>query len=353
MLYYYSSAEYLVPLHKMVSDIINNVADPALNLAKTQGRDQQLSSKRWGARDTSQNWSNNAWPFLKDLQSSLARDIATRPYGEYRKTAVNDCMRGIDEYSTDWMTDQEEQKLRHTMARISDYALPHDHTLDSYQNWWDDYEFFSYFKNFAADNSAMPQFRVRSDISALTGEVPPVTGVYIANNDPHANLQFLWSEKGGPVLREAKTFNDIGLAALAKVGRGALWADEKAMFDFAMSEEYTSLFRPSIYVGGQSWISAAPAVVASRAFKSAPAKWSLVEIVPGKTQLLDTLEIASSETHFNVQQARGGTSCVTDGFYFTPSSLQSRRFFVKGDIFPNVNSNFGDTYWQWDDEQGN
>lgn len=96
MLYYYASGAYLKPLHAMVTNLIDNVADPMLDLAKSQGRDAQLISERWGKRHISQNWSNNAWPFLKDLQVSLARDLAALNRGEYRVTAVNNALRGMD-----------------------------------------------------------------------------------------------------------------------------------------------------------------------------------------------------------------------------------------------------------------
>lgn len=351
MLYYFSSVEYLDPLHTMVNNILNDVADPALNLAKTQGRDQRLTSKNWGARDTSQNWSNNAWPFFKDLQKSLAQDIASRRNGEYRKTAVNDCLRGIDEYSTAWMTQQEEQKLKKIMENISDYALPHDHTLDSYQNWWDDYEFFSYFKIFAAKNPTIPKFRVRQDISISTGEVPTKTGVYLANNDPHAALQFIWTEPKGACLRAAKTFNDIGLAALREIGRNDLWADETKMFNFAMSEKHASLFKPLIMVGGQYWTSAAPAIVASEAFQTVSRNWSLLEIIPGEKEQLGALELLDTSLKYAAQPAQGGSLCLLDGFYFTPALELSRRHFRKGDKFPDSKSTFGETHWQWDINQ--
>jgi len=351
MLYYFSSVEYLQLLHKMVSDIIDNVADPALSVAKHQERDKNLINKRWGKRDTSENWSNNAWPFLKDLQRSLAQDIAMRPNGDYRKTSVNDCLRGIAEYSTDWMTPREEQKLKNTMAVISDYALPHDHTLDSYQNWWDDYEFSAYYKNFASKNALIPKFRVRHDIFAATGEVPPRTGVYLAHNDPHATLQFIWTERGGACLRAAKTFNDIGLAALDEVGRKDLWFDEAKMFNFAMSEKYASLFQSLLKAGDQYWASTAPAVVATKAFESAARTWSLVEIIPNEQEPLDTLDLDCIFHEYTAQQARGGTFCQVEGFYFTPSQAQSRRLFRKGDLLPNIDNTFGETHWQWDINQ--
>jgi hypothetical protein len=351
MLYYFSSLEYLEPLHKMVSDILDNVADPAISLAKNQGRDRQLVSKRWGNRDTSENWANNAWPFLKDLQVSLASNIATRRYGEYHRTAMNDCLRGVDEYSTSWMTDREEQKLKQTLARLSSYSLPHDHTVDSYQNHWNDYTFFIAFQDYAKTHTAIPKFRVRPEISAFTGEPPPSTGVYIAQDDPHASLQFIWTNPAGVHLREAKTFNEIGLAALAEVGRQNLWRNASKMFDFAMHEKYASLFREWILDGDQQYPSAAAATVASSAFRSVSRKWFLVEVVPGESELLQAMDESVSDTMKSGSRIEGGTSCHTSGYYFTPSLEDSRRFLHAGEIAPKLPSAYGTMYWQWASNQ--
>jgi len=81
MLTYYSSLEYLISLHTLVTRLIDGNIDPVLDQAKSQGRDAVLVDERWGTRDTSQNWSNNGWPYLKGLQDLLARQIAERPLG--------------------------------------------------------------------------------------------------------------------------------------------------------------------------------------------------------------------------------------------------------------------------------
>ncbi len=97
MLYQFSSTDYLKNLHTIVTSLVDGVVDPLLELAKVQGRDWVIENDRWGKRDTSENWENNAWPHLKDLQLSLARDIARRTFGEYEKTAVNECLRAAEQ----------------------------------------------------------------------------------------------------------------------------------------------------------------------------------------------------------------------------------------------------------------
>lgn len=74
MLYEYSSIEYLTKLIQLVNQLIVGIVDPVLTAAAAQGWDALLKSPRWRIRDTPENWANNAWPFLKELQASLAKD---------------------------------------------------------------------------------------------------------------------------------------------------------------------------------------------------------------------------------------------------------------------------------------
>lgn len=46
-----------------------------------------------------------------------------------------------------------------------------------------------------------------------------------------------------------------------------------------------------------------------------------------------------------------GEPCPHTGYYFTPSSLTSRRKFRQGDIMPSGDSQYGVTVWQWDSNQ--
>ena len=350
MLYHYSSVEYLTPLYRLISSFINNFADPTLDAAKIQGRDALVTDEKWGDRNTSNNWSNNAWPFLKELQTSLARDIATRQSGEYSITKVNECLRGIAEYSTEWATQQERQLFREGLAAISLYSLPHDKTVFEYHNRWDDATFAHYFPIFLLKNPAIPKFKVRLDITATTGEVPPETGAYIAHGDPHATLQFVWKEGRGAKLRKANTFNEIGLAALKQVGRDDLWLSDEKMFKFAMQEKYSDKFRATLTYAGSEWPSAASATVAAEAFSSVPRKWSLVERIPDETEMLEDLSPSEyrEEIPFRVE---GGAVCVKSGYYFTPSANRGPQYFCRDDIFPKLQSDYGESYWQWERSQ--
>lgn len=77
MLYHYASLDHLKRLHAVVTQMIEGVLNPLLDRAAIQQRDPLLRNSQWGDRNTSENWSNYGWPFLKELQTSLAKDLVT------------------------------------------------------------------------------------------------------------------------------------------------------------------------------------------------------------------------------------------------------------------------------------
>lgn len=81
-------------------------------------------------------------------------------------------------------------------------------------------------------------------------------------------------------------------------------------------------------------------------FERVPCVWTLVarterDDKPTSTALIQT------ESH----RTPGGNACPASGFYFTPASAGSRRYFEKGTLMPCFNSSYGATIWQWDDQQ--
>ena len=46
-----------------------------------------------------------------------------------------------------------------------------------------------------------------------------------------------------------------------------------------------------------------------------------------------------------------GQPCPRNGFWFTPVSLGSRRYFKQGDVMPALDGDYGATVWQWDRNQ--
>ena len=351
MLYQFASTEYLKNLHTVVTALIDGLVDPLLELAKLQGRDSVVANSRWGDRDTSENWANNAWPHLKDLQQYMARDIARRAFGEYRETAVDECLRAAEHFSMLWATDEEEERYRAAVTLINHHAGRIDSTLATRFNEWNDFGFMVEYPAFRREHSLIPVVRIRPDISGATGQVAPQTGVYVCIDDPHATLQFAWAGPHGCRLRKLNTFNSLGLAALAYVGRAGLWTNDQKMYEFVKQPSLIGQFQDDISICGTEYPDLAASAVARSAFEEGPpSTWHFVEIVPN--------EIHSSQIDWNEgsasivpQRVSGGDVCAVSGYYFSPARIDSRRYFSAGEKMPEFTSDYGATIWQWDSNQ--
>jgi hypothetical protein len=350
MLYHFASIDYLKGLHRMVSDLMNGFIDPLLSAAKQQGRDSVLVDPRWGTRNTVENWSNNAWPFLKDFQASLVKDMAGRSLERYGKSGANDCFRAIAEYSTQWATVEEEEAFERRVREISDYSNMLDQTLDDYyDSRWDDFEFFHAYKKFLSERPNLPRFQIRTDVIGESGKTPGRTGVYISQDDSNATLQFAWVGNGGGKLRPSSTFSEIGLHALKQIGRDNLWIDEDKMFEFATKSQWAKLFEPTVYMLGTEHRDFAALAIADEAFVDRPCKWYFVEMMDGEFDD-DMRDEVNAQTALLVKVI-GGEICTTSGFYFTPAQANSRRRLTQGERAPNFDSEYGKTIWQWDPTQ--
>lgn len=350
MLYHFASLEYLRGLQRMVAELVDRFVDPVLKLSIVENRDLYLSDPRWGTRNTTANWANNAWPFLKDYQLSLAKDIAVRAFEQYGITDTNNCFRGISEISMQWATVEEEEKFNGLVREISDYAYPIDQTLDTYHNsLWSDYGFAAASGQFLRKHPEIPKFRIRTDVIGESGKVPIRTGVYVTQDDPNAALQFAWTGNGDGKLRPAKTFSNIGLAALKAVGRKDLWLDDQKMFDFAIKSPDAATFRPTIYMLGSEHRNFASGAVADEAFVDQPCKWYFVEMINGEFENVSTENI--SVPLDGRERVIGGDKCQRSGFYFTPAVLDSRQWINAGQNAPKYDAQYGETIWQWDPRQ--
>lgn len=351
MLYHYASLDYLKQLHQMVSDLIDGVIEPLLILAKEQGRDSVLIDPRWGTRNTVENWSNNAWPLLKEFQASLAKDIAGRAFERYGVSGVNEYFRGVEQYSTQWATVEEEQTFENIVGAISHYAHYVDLTLDDYfGSRWTDSAFAHAYQEFGANQSKIPRFHLRADVVGESGKTPVRTGVYVSQDDPNAALQFAWTGNGGGKLRPSKTFSDIGLEALRRIGRESLWLNHEKMFQFAIMGEFAALFRPTVYMLGEEHRDFAGMAIAREAFVERPCKWYFVEIVNSEFEDLPKISSEASIKQDD-EKVPGGDICRKTGFYFTPAHPQSRRRLSQGETAPELDSQYGKTIWQWDPVQ--
>ncbi len=50
-------------------------------------------------------------------------------------------------------------------------------------------------------------------------------------------------------------------------------------------------------------------------------------------------------------RCESGQPCPREGFWITPAKTNSRRHFKVGEPMPDLQSDYGATIWQWDEQQ--
>lgn len=349
LLYFFASDEYLQGLHERVREL-QRFVDNILDKSRDEGRDRFLKSSQWGDRDTSENWSNHAWSFLADFGLSVARHLADRASEIYHVTGAYQCGRGMAEFSMQWALPAEEEQFDAMFASITRYAGYIDDTMEKGQTdgRWDDFGLALAWQEHASNFPQLPKFRVCEDISCKTGDIPPKTGVYISSDYPAGALQFAWNGNEYGELLECSIFNELGQKAVATVGRSKLWLDEKAMLDFVQKNANAPALKEDSFYSESFTPDLAPSLVARNAFTSAPSKWFYVELLEGEFEDIDT---ETDQPKHVEKRVEAGKCCEMSGFYFSPASSGSRRFFSQGDILPKLDAAYGNTIWQWDEKQ--
>lgn len=350
LLYHFASLEYLKGLQQRVNSLISFI-DPALDEAKLDKRDKMLTTPRWGTRNTSENWSNNAWPFLADFQRSIASDIAKRTMEVYSITDANNCARGTAEQSQAWMNPEDYAEFERRMDEVTDYAMNIDYTMDKTQKTgkWTDFILTEEEKSRPDLFRLAPALRLRTDVLGDSGKTPPRTGVYIPIDDPHGTPQFCWVGKPTGQLQESSTFNALGEAALTSVGRNSLWIDDGRMQAFVQDHiRDPALTSDSFFDYSIKNSTLCASLVARHAFRSRPCQWIFVEQIHGMHE--DWSENIN-KTPVSGPRVAAGSPCPQPGYYFTPAKADSRRYFDKKESMPHVGGDYGETIWQWDIDQ--
>lgn len=349
LLYHFSSFEYLKGLYERVHQL-QDYADAILDKSRSEGRDRFLRDVRWGDRDTSENWANHGWSFLADFGLSVARDMANRQSQIYSITGANQCARGMAEFSMQWTTPTEQRKFDSLLESVVHYAGYIDKTMDRSHRAgrWNDFRLAMAWTEHSSLFTNLSVFKVREDVVSETGKVPPRTGVYISADHPEGSLQFAWSGDAYGKLRECAIFNNLGKKALTAVGRSKLWLDGNAMLEFVEKNlDSPELLGDSYFAESHTSV-LAPSLVGRNAFTSAPSRWFYVELVEGEFEPVDTEP--DQPPALSQRRFESGEICEIGGFYFTPAS-GSRRRFQAGDLFPGLDSVYGKTIWQWDEQQ--
>jgi hypothetical protein len=351
LLYHWMSLDYLKGLKTLIDALIKGV-DVDLELATQQGRDVLLTNHRWGVRDTAANWSTFVYSALEDFRKATIKDIALRATESYEFTGANQCSRMIEEHSSLWMTPDEEQRFKEQWEKVYRYAEKVDSAAGAggARNL-DDFSMVMAWEESAALFPRLPRLQIRTDVVGVSGKRPPRTGVYVAQDDPHATLQFAWTGNDDGVLGQACTFNDVGLRALAAVGRDALWVDRSKMAAFASDafQRGGLTDRCGFDVGDEKDPRWAGTIVSMQSFMKRPSNWYFVEMINGEFDEEDSVR-NTNDVAATPLRCVAGQPCPREGWWFTPSKVDSRRFFHQGNVMPSFTTDYGATIWQWDDQ---
>lgn len=346
LLYHFSSQSYLEGLRDRIR-ALRVFAEGILDNSHAEGRDKFLKSKQWGNRNTGENWGNNAWPFLGDFQKSVVQSIADLKSNIFHRTGAYQCARGISESSMQWTTPEEQEQFDKMFEELSKYALYIDETMDraTHATRWTDFGLTMAWQRHSHLFPMLPKMRVFPDISVVSGDVPPKTGVYVSFDDPDATLQFAWTGSPSGKLLEATTFNTVGKSALATAGRSRLWVNGDAMLRFVLDNLSDPDLRNDPFFEDSKTPELAPTLIARNAFTSHPSRWFYVELIKDE---FEPIEVEVEDTQPEALRFDAGEKCTKEGFYFSPAGIGARRHFQIGEQFPALSLEYGKTIWQWD-----
>ena len=289
LLYRFSSLGYLEGLMARLRDL-TGLAGGILDKSRKEDRDLKLRSKRWGNRNTSENWGTNGWCFLGDFELAIERSMVEQRANIYHRTGAYQCARGMSEYSMHWTTPEEQDQFDRKFAELYRYAGYIDKTMDrtTLATRWDDFGLTVAWQKHAPRYPSLPKLRVDTNIGANSGQLPPRTGVYVSADDVDATLQFAWTGSPEGRLLDATTFNAVGRAALAEAGRGKLWVDGDVMLRFVRANSANPDLMRDTFFEDSKTPDLAPSLVARNSFMSHPSRWYYVELVKDEFEPIET-----------------------------------------------------------------
>ncbi|MCP1574577.1 hypothetical protein J2S30_002956 [Herbaspirillum rubrisubalbicans] len=284
LLYHFASLDYLKGFQTRLRDFMQFI-NPRLDKAALERRDELLRNGRLKKEDAWDNGIPNGWSFLANFDLSVSEQIIQHALDVYSITGMNFYARAFTEFSLQWMIPDEKNEYPSRLEDLEVYSGNIDNTVDKHgiAGRWDDFCLTLEAQRFADVFANANELRLRLDITSQSGMVPPRTGVYLPLDDPHGTPQFCWTGEPSGELKKCSTFNDLGLEALASVGREALWLDDYCMNQFVQSHLQDPLLRADPYFKDSvNDPELAASLVARQAFTSRSCEWVYVEQLHGQ-----------------------------------------------------------------------
>jgi len=280
LLYYFSSAAYLEGLSERLH-LLRIFSEGSSYVCEVKDRDNTFRKSKSQKRKKAKSLKINTWPFLGDLQRSISQSSIERKRNIYRTTGVYQCARGMSECSIQRMTHDEQDQFDRMFENLYNYAQYIDDTMDRtmHSSHWTDFGLTLAWERHQAAFSVLPKFRTITDVVCESGQMPPRTGVYVSLDDSDATLQFAWNGNATGKLLAGTTFNEVGRAALASMGRTKLWTNGDAMLRFVLDNLSSSNLRQDSFFEESQTAELAPSLVARNGFKSNPSLWCFVELI--------------------------------------------------------------------------
>jgi hypothetical protein len=254
-------------------------------------------------------WDHRILPNFRDTLKGLCTGFIMLSHGDadglrYAHGPVNDAIGQRRDYSTDWMSVEEREFYDRLLTEAAKRAGYITATEGAY---WRPLELSNYLDLTEPLDlpGQWPAYRVNQKISVQTGAKTPQNGIYVPDL-PNSCAQFL-----------SANHTQAPQAYVVAGFRGLL--DPKDLRKYG--EE------PCL--------------------EKKDCTWYLVE------RAQDSYETQKSEAINSAQLVRvaAGQSCPEAGFYFTPARLDSRKLFKKGDVMPELGTEYGATIWQRDVNQ--
>jgi len=346
LIHHFTSMEYLKGLLPQIDSLLamtDQMLDERLHL-DTAGR----ALAGWSSQSTASHFSTYAYPALMEFRECVVEDIALRSIERYRGAGEHQCARMLDEYACQmiWATPDQERLFRETAEQVFRYAseLSDIVARPPVEN---DFSFWLLWNKRVIDSHRIPKFRVRTDCVVQTNQVPPRTGIYVAKDDPMASLQFAWTGGHGE-LCPARVLNEVGRTVLKQLGREGLWGNTEALYRFLDANRHLD---PKGWPYIQAhMVKSAQSLIAGKSFDRQNCEWYFVERVADEFEDIDGSYAGTDRPDVRPDRVAAGKRVPVAGWWYTPAQ-GSRRFFKEGDVFPAINSDWGDTFWIWAADQ--